>query len=804
MADDLIRDDGVMRSESRDPRDYGEPEPAPKKPKRSRLDTQKARNLHSRIKTWFDQEWRRQAANRYQMALDEDYYDSMQWTEEDAQALLDRGQAPLVYNEIKPTVDWVLGTERRSRIDYRVLAREPEGQDEAEIKTSLLKYLSDTNRTPHARSLAFEDAVKAGVGWLETGLRGDPTEELIYTRREDWRRVLYDSNGDEPDLSDARYIFRWKWLDADTAKAYFPGREEVIESSCRGEGELLSEAEQDGFYLGARVTEPGHDYQSASGRFTPYDNAAFAYNSRKRVRVIECWYKEPQRVRVFRDDDMAGVVFDAKNPEHVERAREGYSLFDNVRMVVKCAVFTDVGLLFWGDSPYNHGRFPFVPIWCHRRKRDNAPYGIIRNLRDPQDDLNKRASKALWLLSVNRITMDEGAVDDIDALREEAARPDAVLVKRKGKELVIDRDIQLAQSHVGMMERNIQHIRNVGGVTDENLGRESNATSGKAIMARQEQGSVVTTAIFDNLRFGLQQLGELELSMVEQFYDEEKVIRVVGDRGAKYMKINERDPQTGEVLNDVTHRQASFILDEQDYRSSLRIAMFESLFDIVSRLAQMAPNVALGLLDLLVETADVPNRDEIVARIRQINGQRDPDEELPPEQEAAMQQQQQAEMQRQQQMAQMQQELTLAKMQAEMAEIVAKADKIGAEAVVSRVQAMYSALQASQVAGMAPDAAQGADEIMRSAGFEDQVEKARQEQEQQVAEQEQAMQQQAIQEQQQAEAERGAMQDAGRAVGPGGSEEVLDTPESASAGMGQGMYTPDADGVRQPPEGEPT
>ncbi|MFP4077461.1 MAG: portal protein, partial [Halochromatium sp.] len=723
MPEDTIREDGVLRSSAVDPaRPAGakDPGPAPgRRIKRSRLDGPEAERALSRLREWFDREWQRQAANRYQMALDQDYYDSLQWTEEEAAELLDRGQAPLVFNEVKPTIDWVLGTERQTRIDYRVLAREPEGQPEAEVKTSLLKYLSDTNRAPYARSRAFEDAVKAGLGVIEIGLRGDPSEELIYTRREDWRKVLYDSQSVEPDWSDARYVFRWKWLDEDVAKSYFPGREQVIESACSGESSFVDEEEQDGFYLGARVTEPGHDYQSQVGRYTPYDAAAFTTSRRSRVRVIECWYREPERVRVFRDGELAGEPFDPQDPDHQQYAREGYSLFDNVRMSVKCAIFTDSGMLFMGNSPFDHGRFPFVPVWCYRRARDNAPYGMIRNLRDPQDDLNKRASKALWLLSTNRVTMDEGAVDDIDLLREEVSRPDAVIVKRPGKELRIDRDVQLAQQHVGLMERNIQHIRNLGGVTSENLGRQSNATSGKAIMARQEQGGVVTTMVFDNLREAVQLAGEIELSLVEQYYDEPKVIRIAGDRGAKYLQINEPDPNTGETLNRVTARHDNFIVDEQDYRSSLRIAMFEALFDIVSRLAQMAPMVALNLLDLLVETADVPNRDEMVARIRQLTGMRDPDEEIPPEQEAMMQQQAQAQAAQQAQMQQMQYELTLAKMQAEMAEIVAKADKIGAEAIVTRVQAMYSSLQAAQVAGMAPGAAQAADEIMRSAGFVD-------------------------------------------------------------------------------------
>ena len=158
------------------------------RPKKSPLDSPKIVQLHKDVQVWFDQESQRQAANRFQMALDEDYYDSLQWDEEDARVLTERGQAPVVYNEIKASIDWMIGTERRTRIDYKVLARRKEGTENAEAKTSLLKYLSDTNNSEFHRSRSFDDAIKAGMGVLETGLRGDPTEELLFERYQDWAR----------------------------------------------------------------------------------------------------------------------------------------------------------------------------------------------------------------------------------------------------------------------------------------------------------------------------------------------------------------------------------------------------------------------------------------------------------------------------------------------------------------------------------------------------------------------------------------------------------------------------------------
>ena len=132
----------------------------------SPFDSQPMLALHDKLTSWYDAEWNRQASNRFQQALDEDFYDGMQWTQEDAQALIERGQAPLVFNEVKPTIDWIIGTERRTRVDYKILPREKDDEALAEIKTKLMKYVSDTNKLPWQRSMAFADAIKGGVGWL--------------------------------------------------------------------------------------------------------------------------------------------------------------------------------------------------------------------------------------------------------------------------------------------------------------------------------------------------------------------------------------------------------------------------------------------------------------------------------------------------------------------------------------------------------------------------------------------------------------------------------------------------------------
>src|SRR5690606_20931754 len=143
------------------------------------------------------------------------------------------------------------------------------------------------------------------------------------------------------------------------------------------------------------------------------------------VRLIEGWIRRPIKVKQLYGGEFRGEVFDQYSAGHNEAVRAGESVVvEKVMMRMHVCIFTSSGMLYCGESPYRHNKFPFTPIWCYRRDRDGLPYGMIRGMRDIQYDINKRAAKALHILSTNKVVMDEGAVEDIDEFKEEVARPD--------------------------------------------------------------------------------------------------------------------------------------------------------------------------------------------------------------------------------------------------------------------------------------------------------------------------------------------------------------------------------------------
>ena len=678
--------------------DMGEESERPDDP----LDSDEAQELHNKLIDYYRMELHRQSENRYQQALDEDYFDSIQYTESDLAELKERGQPATVYNVIQQSINWVTGAEKRGRTDFKVLPRGKEDSKPAEGKTKYLKYLSDVNRTPFHRSRAFEDAVKVGIGWLEVGVQDEDDGEPIYDRYESWRNILFDSASTEMDSSDMRYIFRSKWVDEDIAKALFPNRQAQIEDAVV-DASLYSYTEgHDGdFAMDMAEWDRGHN-----GALN-----TIITRKRRRVRLIEAWYRLPENVKKVRGSAFNGQIFDDKDPRHQEVVGTGKAvLVEKVMMRTRVAIMTNKDLLWDGPSPYRHNKFKFVPVWGYKRGRDGLPYGMIRSLRDIQDDVNKRMAKALHIISTNKVIMDEGALPDGTTMEDfaaEVSRPDAIIVKRPGKQIELNVDRDLEPAHIDLASRNIAMIQQVGGVTDELLGRATNATSGIAVQKRQEQGSLATSRFFDNLRLAEQMRGELELSLVEQFATEEKQFRITNQRGTpEFVAINDGLPE-----NDITRTKADFVISEADWRATMREAATAELVELVSK---MPPQVSIVVLDLIVDNMDIPNRDEIVKRIRAVTGQRDPDAtEMTPEEQAQMQAAAQA-----QALQQADIEATLREKIAKALKAEAEADRIKAQTIGEKINATNTAMTAATSVVQMPTIAKIADALLGEAGWQ--------------------------------------------------------------------------------------
>lgn len=652
-------------------------------------------------------------------ARDCDFYDGEQFTAEEKAIYDQRDQVPRVFNLIKPTIDWMLGSERRNRSDWNILPRSEDDVEPALVKTKLMKYIDDVNNARWQRSNAFADMIKSGEGWTRVCI--EPNEDgtaQVMLKHEHWRNMLRDSVSRRQDLSDCRYVFCTKPVDTEVLKAWFPDKVIEIDGDA-GDFEDLRLEQQSEMHPESSVQH----FNSSGAAVVRVGSMALSggnyLTERKAVRVWEMWYRKTERVKVLRDaGTLSGVIYNPDDESHLYATAQGAEVRETVREQMHMAMFTRNTVLYNGRSVYEHNRFPFVLRLGHVTDSDGMPYGVIRQLRDPQADLNARRNKALFLMSTSRVIMDAGAVDDVNALACEVAKPNGIITKSMGRDFNIQDGGVLAPQHVAMAQQDEAYIRQVSGVTGENQGMSSTATSGIAIQSLQEQGSIITTALIDNHALGHQIEGEIVLSLCEQYMDKPMQFRITGDdiKKPQFASANDGSPST-----DITASKADFVVSQKDYRQTYRQALSEQMMGVASSITQATgdPALAVALIESAIELQDLPNKAQLTARLRQAAG-------LPPvdETDEQKQQREQAEAQAKQaqdQMAQQVQQTAMRlesaradEMEAQAVERKAEAQREMANATSHKVNAVKSAMEAAELVKNRADLAPIVDDLIGS------------------------------------------------------------------------------------------
>ena len=191
-------------------------------------------------------------------------------------------------------------------------------------------------------------------------------------------------------------------------------------------------------------------------------------------------------------------------------------------------------------------------------------------------------------------------------------------------------------------------IKSVTGIFDASMGQQGNETSGRAIMARQNQGEIATFNFQDNMSKGIQRTYEIILGLIPHIYDTEREIRVLGSDGAEdYKRVNQvvLDPETQQMvkINDLATGKYDVTVTTGPSFSTLR----QEAAETYGNLAQQFPELMGVAGDLVMKSMDLPYADEIAERLQtllppQIQQQLQEGKEIPPEVQQMMAQAQQA------------------------------------------------------------------------------------------------------------------------------------------------------------------
>lgn len=611
---------------------------------------------------------RNQPKWRLDADTDCDYYDGSQTSVSVIQRLKDAGIPPQDSNLIKPTINAVLGLEARSRTDYKITSDDEQQAEIAEGLSAKIKEIETESRADRAMSDAYSSMIRAGLGWVEVSRAFNPLEYPYRVREVHRNDIFWDWTAREPDLSDARYLRRDKWVDRVNALSMFPDQSALIENAW---GSWNTVDVYDG--TDTKMAR-AYEVEQVWGRM----HEDYLNHSSGMVKLSELWYRFYEQAPVMMLPDGKAIEYIEQNPYHQQAVAAGLvqvqkSLLPRVRV----SIWLGPHKLMDVPTPLPHGSFPYVPFWCFRKDRSRTPYGLIRDMRGPQDQILDLDILLYEVLNSVKVEIDNDALDLSQNTYQEVAqnmnslRSMTVLnaQRRNQAGFKVTREHQLAAQVFQLVEERKRRIEAVSGVYRAMLGQGTQASSGVAINNLVEQGSTVLAEPNDNFRYARRLVGQqlIEFAKADMIG---KSTQVSVKQGSKqkviYFNREVITPNGPVVENDIAAAAVKVVLEDIPATPSFRAQQLQSF----SQMVQAAPPAYQAVLyPAMLELSDVPNRHELADQLRKVGnvpGKPTPEEEA---QQAQQAQQQQA---LQQQVTQLQ----LAEQQGKVEKLKAEVEKL--------------------------------------------------------------------------------------------------------------------------------
>ncbi|WP_291812986.1 genomic island protein [Limnobacter sp.] len=590
------------------------------------------------------------------------FYRGDQWDESDVAALDAEGRPALTINTVLPTVNTVLGEQSTRRADVRFKPRRGGDEEVAHTLTKLYMQIADNNKLDWVEQQVFSDGlILDGRGYFDVRMDfSDHVEGEVRITAKDPLDILIDPDAKDSDPETWNEVFETKWMTLDEIEELYGKKkaEELrfIAENGNGYGRDSIEYEENRFgdldstddYLGAGI--PGDD----------------EYRNVRALRVIERQHKRMTRVMCFVDPE-TGDQRDVPEPWSEAKAKKfakkyGLNVIRKVKRKVRWTVTCDRVVLHDDWSPYDC--FTVVPFFAYFRR--GRPFGMVRNLLSPQEQLNKIASQELHIVNTTANSgwmVESGSLVGMSAddLEEHGAETGLVLEYNRGSTPPVK--IQPNQIPTGLdriSQKAALNIKSISGINDSMLGTDSAEVSGVAIQAKQNRGAIMIQVPLDNLRKTRQYLAEHILKLLQTFYTERRVIMVTNEedplKPREPMVLNEMTPE-GRIINDLTIGEYDVVIASAPARDSFDEVQFAEALNL-RQVGVAIPD------DAIIEYSHLSKKEELAKRIRMLTGQEPPT----PEQAEVMA---------------MQQQMAIQKLQLEIAQLEADVRKTQSDAAVN-------------------------------------------------------------------------------------------------------------------------
>ena len=628
-----------------------------------------------------------------------------QWPLEVLQQRKRDGRPCLTINRLPSFIRQVVNDARQNKPSITTHPADSNADPEtAEILDGLIRQIEYASSADVAYDTALECAVTGGFGYIRVRLdyaRDDTFEQdILIERVPDPLCVYGDPHSTAADSSDWNVAFVVDTLTKEQFKRRFPKAEKV---------------------------DWEHDYTDCK-EWLDDDS----------VRVAEWWTREEVVKQIVAVDVDPSMVADlnpvATDPVPIldlDVYEKNKAFFDSIGAVVigeprpvkgykvRCRLMSGAEILEERDWA---GRYiPIIPVYGEEINFEGKRIfrSMVRDAKDPQRMFNywRTVSTELVALAPKAPFIGpKGAFDDDAEKWSTANSENHPFIEYNGP--VAPQRQAFASAPAGALQEAINasdDIKAITGLYDASLGRQSNETSGRAIIARQREGDTSTFAYIDNLSRAIAHVGRVIIDLIPHVYSAPRIVRVLGpDKKAKLVQtapqgqmppqmpqaaMQQMQPQEGDDedqaqaiarVYDLTTGKYDITVEAGPSYSTRRQEAAEQMTEFIRAFPPAAP--VMG--DLLASNLDWPGAAEIAKRLKKLL----PGPVQGPNPEVMQMQQQMQMMQAQGQQMGQQMEAMKADQSVKMAEVQLKAEELKVKQFEAQTDRMKVQAEIAQMA----------------------------------------------------------------------------------------------------------
>ena len=537
------------------------------------------------------------------------FRDGYQWTSEERQILEEELRPVLTMNLTKSSCDLIMGMNEDTKMVFKSSPSEPSDAFLAEVLNDITEWIMERFDFGEEEDAALESAVICGRGFIGIDFLPDPNRFGEIVMKEiniPVSEVHFDPAARRPKLDDASHFVWDRWL----TKADFSMRWPKVSNKKINE---LAECGNDPWNALGNVSGADgvqHSFDIPNDMDHNYDNdyeneldTNFYDRSRNMIRVVHMEYWETFK-RYFVWNPEAGDFVETPEPKMPtkEMKEEFFAEFGEEMVIetmmdkkVKWLIFAGDRILYDDDSPLPYRGFSVVPVLAYRdvSQRTSNHFGIVRLMKDPQKEVNKRWSQTLNMLNQQVQT---GVYAETDAFvdkrqaEQSLKEPGSITWVNNGALTagkIKERDVpQFPNAPMQMEQFSQEIIKKITGINPDLLGQDRGRQEpGIVVKLRQQQGITLLKPLFNAFNKAKKSLYKRQLAIIMEYMPDSQILRILGQNDRYTIDKQSgliTDNMTGLTaeLRDVRNLEYNIISEQSTGTMSKRMAELTALLEM--------------------------------------------------------------------------------------------------------------------------------------------------------------------------------------------------------------------------------